>query len=57
MGTQKRKSGGAKKIGRNEAKCKAYKAAGTREKNKARKARKEAKKTAKFAARKARRNG
>lgn len=50
---RKNKGGGAKKIGRNLAKCAKYKALGTLEKNKARKAKtqahKEEKKTAKLA--------
>ena len=50
-----RKSGGAKKYGRNLAQCKRYRDLGTREKNKARKAKKEAKKAEKLAAKKARR--
>ncbi len=48
MGIQKKKSGGAKKIGRNEAKCKVYRQNGTREVNKARKAHKEEVKRAKL---------
>ena len=58
MGNTKkqRRKGGAKKYGRSLAKCKAYRLAGTREKNKARKARKEAKKAEKRAAKKARRS-
>jgi hypothetical protein len=47
--TQGKRKGGARKIGRSLAKCKAYRDAGTREKNKARKARKEAKKALKRA--------
>jgi hypothetical protein len=35
-GGGQRKSGGAKKYGRNRVKCQRYRAAGTREKNKAR---------------------
>ncbi len=35
-GVSKKKSGGAKKLGRNAKKCTAYRQAGTREKNKAR---------------------
>ncbi len=50
----RKKSGGAKKIGRNIAKCKVYRALGIREKNKARKARKEKVKAAKKARQKAR---
>jgi len=50
-----KKSGGAKKIGRNAAKCKAYRALGIREVNKARKKvrheKRVAKKAAKLAAR------
>ncbi len=52
-GQKVRKSGGAKKIGRNAAKCKAYRDAGTREINKARKAAKHKKRVAKKAAKKA----
>ena len=37
-GKGKNKGGGAKKIGRNKAKCARYRSAGIREKNKARKA-------------------
>jgi hypothetical protein len=37
MGKQKQGGKGSKKYGRNEAKCKAYKAEGRRDKNKARK--------------------
>ncbi len=48
MGTQGRKSGGAKKYGRNVAKCKVYRESGTRERNKARKAHKERVKAAKL---------
>lgn len=55
MGTQKKKSGGAKKIGRNVAKCKVYRDRGIREMNKARKAKKEVTKAAKLARKKARR--
>jgi len=57
MGTQKtqRKKGGARKIGRNIAKCKVYRDAGTREKNKRRKARKEVKKAEKLARKRTRR--
>lgn len=51
-----KRKGGAKKIGRNEVKCKAYERAGTREANKARKARKEVVKAAKLARKKARRS-
>lgn len=49
-----KRKGGAKKYGRNLAKCKAYRDSFTRERNKKRKARKEAKKTAKKAAKKVR---
>lgn len=55
MGTQKKKSGGAKKIGRNVAKCKVYRDRGTREMNKARKAKKEVTKAAKLARKRERR--
>jgi hypothetical protein len=56
MGTKvQRKKGGARKIGRDVDKCKLYKAYGTRDKNKARKARKESTKAAKFARKVARR--
>ena len=49
-----KKSGGAKKYGRNLEKCARYRAAGRREFNKARKARKIARMLEKKAARKAR---
>jgi len=56
MGTKvQRKKGGARKIGRDTAKCKIYKAYGIRERNKERKARKEVAKAAKFARKVARR--
>lgn len=48
MATKQKRKGGAKKIGRNVAKCKVYRDLGVREKNKARKARKEAVKAAKL---------
>ena len=51
----RKKSGGAKKIGRNIAKCKVYRTLGIREKNKARKAHKEKVKAAKLARKRARR--
>ena len=54
---KRKKSGGGKKIGRSVAKCKRYRDAGTREKNKARKqvkqACKEAKKAEKLARKRA----
>ena len=53
MAASKKKSGGAKKIGRSIAKCAAYKALGTRKKNKARKAHKERVKAAKLARKRA----
>ena len=53
--TSRKKSGGAKKIGRSLAKCARYRLLGTREMNKARKARKERKKAEKLALKRARR--
>lgn len=38
MANQQKKSGGAKKIGRNKIKCERYRSRGTKEKNKASKA-------------------
>lgn len=56
MGVQKgKKSGGAKKYGRNLAKCARYRLLQTREVNKARKARKHKKRVAKKAAKLAKR--
>ena len=49
MGTKSsRGKAGSRKIGRNKIKCERYRAAGTREKNKARKAAKRKKILAKF---------
>ena len=53
--TSGRKSGGARKIGRNKVACERYRLEGRLERNKARKARKEAKKAEKLAAKRARR--
>ena len=50
----RKKSGGAKKIGRSLKKCAVYKALGIREKNKLRKANKEKVKAAKLARKRAR---
>ena len=52
--TSRKKSGGAKKIGRSLKKCAVYKALGIRDKNKARKAHKERVKAAKLARKRAR---
>jgi len=51
----RKKSGGAKKIGRSLKKCAVYKSLGTREKNKARKAHREVVKAAKLARKRERR--